>query len=41
MNFKNILETLDQLSEGVKEKEGGRVHTADAGGYGRKYDTIS
>lgn len=39
MNFKNILETLDQLSEGVKEKEGGRVHTADAGGYGRKYDT--
>ena len=39
MNFKNILETLSQLSEGVKEKEGGRVHTADPGGYGRKYDT--
>lgn len=39
MNFKNILETLDQLSEGVKEKEGGRVHTAEPGGYGRKFDT--
>jgi len=39
MSFKDILSKLDQLSEATKEKEGGRVHTADPGGYGRKFDT--
>ena len=38
MDFKSLLNSLDQLSEATKEKEGGRVHTADPGGYGRKDD---
>lgn len=39
MNFKNLLSQLDQLSEATKETEKGRVHTAEPGGYGRKFDT--
>ena len=39
MNFKDMLETLSMLSEATKETEKGRVHTAEPGGYGRKYDT--
>ena len=39
MNFKEMLETMSLLSEATKEKDGGRVHTADPGGYGRKFDT--
>ena len=41
MNFKDMLSTISQLSEATNEKEGGRVHTADAGGYGRKDDEDS
>lgn len=39
MNFKEMLEKISHLSEATKEKDGGRVHTADPGGYGRKFDT--
>ena len=39
MDFRDLLNSLGQLSEATKEKEGGRVHTADPGGYGRKFDT--
>jgi hypothetical protein len=39
MNFKEMLETLSQLSEATKETGKGRVHTAEPGGYGRKFDT--
>ena len=34
----DIMNKLTQLSEAVKEKDGGRVHTAEPGGYGRKED---
>jgi hypothetical protein len=33
-----MLESLSQLSEATKEVKGGRVHTAEPGGYGRKDD---
>ena len=39
MNFKDMLDKLSMLSEATKETEKGRVHKADPGGYGRKYDT--
>lgn len=39
MNFKDMLDKLSLLSEATKETEKGRVHKADPGGYGRKYDT--
>jgi len=39
MDFKSMLQQLSQLSEATKETEKGRVHTADPGGYGRKFDT--
>ena len=39
MNFKDMLDKLSVLSEATKETEKGRVHKADPGGYGRKYDT--
>jgi hypothetical protein len=39
MDFKNILQSLTQISEATKETEKGKVHKADAGGYGRKFDT--
>ncbi len=39
MNFKDILEKLSQLNEATKETEKGRVHKAEPGGYGRKFDT--
>jgi len=39
MNFKDMLDKLSMLSEATKETEKGRVHKADVGGYGRKYDT--
>ena len=39
MSFKDILSKLDQLSEATQETEKGRVHKAEPGGYGRKYDT--
>ena len=34
-----MLQQLSQLSEGTKETEKGRVHKAEPGGYGRKFDT--
>ena len=39
MNFKDMLEKMSLLSEATKETPKGKVHTADAGGYGRKFDT--
>ena len=39
MDFKNILQSLTSLSEATKETGKGRVHKAEPGGYGRKYDT--
>lgn len=39
MNFKDMLETLGQLSEATEKTKTGVKHTADAGGYGRKFDT--
>ena len=39
MDFKSLLNSLDQLSEATKETGKGKIHTADAGGYGRKFDT--
>jgi hypothetical protein len=39
MNFKDMLDKLSLLSEATKETDKGRVHKADPGGYGRKYDT--
>ena len=38
MDFRSMLESLSQLSEATKEVKGGRVHTAEPGGYGRKDD---
>ncbi len=38
MDFKSLLSQLDQLNEATKETSTGKVHTADAGGYGRKDD---
>jgi hypothetical protein len=38
MNFKDMLAKMSQLSEATKEVKGGKIHTADAGGYGRKVD---
>lgn len=39
MDFKSMLQQFSQLSEGTEETPTGRKHTADPGGYGRKYDT--
>lgn len=39
MDFKSMLTQLSQLSEGTQETEKGRVHKAEPGGYGRKFDT--
>ena len=39
MNFKDMLEKISQLSEATKTTDKGRVHTAEPGGYGRKFDT--
>jgi hypothetical protein len=39
MNFKDMLETLGQLSLATEKTATGLKHKADAGGYGRKYDT--
>lgn len=39
MDFKSMLQQLSQLSEGTEETPTGRKHTADPGGYGRKFDT--
>ena len=38
MEFRDILRSLDQLDEATKEVKGGRVHTAEPGGYGRQDD---
>jgi hypothetical protein len=38
MDFRSMLQSLSQLSEATKEVKGGRVHTAEPGGYGRKDD---
>jgi hypothetical protein len=39
MDFKSLLNSLDQLSEATDRSEPGKVkHTADPGGYGRKDD---
>ena len=34
-----MLDKLSVLSEATKETEKGRIHKAEPGGYGRKYDT--
>lgn len=39
MDFKSLLGQLSQLSEATKETPTGRVHKAEPGGYGRKFDT--
>ena len=39
MDFKSMLNQLSQLSEATKETPTGRVHKAEPGGYGRKFDT--
>lgn len=39
MDLRDILNSLTTLSEATKETGKGRVHKADPGGYGRKYDT--
>jgi hypothetical protein len=39
MDFKSMLQQLSQLSEATKETPTGRKHTAEPGGYGRKFDT--
>lgn len=39
MDFRKILKSLGQLSEGTTDTPTGRVHKAGAGGYGRKFDT--
>jgi hypothetical protein len=39
MDFKSMLQHLSQLSEGTQETEKGKIHRADPGGYGRKFDT--
>jgi len=39
MNFKDMLDKLSLLSEATKETDKGRVHKADPGGYGLKYDS--
>lgn len=38
MDFKNLLQSLDQLNEGVTTTKTGKIHTAEPGGYGRKDD---
>ena len=38
MDFKSLLNSLDQLSEAVEKTKTGVKHTADPGGYGRKDD---
>ena len=39
MDLRDILTSLTSLSEATKETGKGKVHKADPGGYGRKYDT--
>jgi len=39
MDFKSMLNQLSQLSEATKETSTGKVHKAEPGGYGRKFDT--
>jgi len=39
MDFRDLLQSLTSLSEATKETPKGKTHTADAGGYGRKFDT--
>lgn len=39
MDLRDILNSLSTLSEATKETGKGRVHKAEPGGYGRKYDT--
>lgn len=38
MDFKSMLQHLSQLSEATKETSTGKVHKAEPGGYGRKFD---
>jgi hypothetical protein len=38
MDFKNLLQSLDQLNEGITATKQGKIHTAEPGGYGRKDD---
>lgn len=39
MDFKNILSQLSHLSEATEEANDRKIHKADPGGYGRKFDT--
>lgn len=39
MDFKTMLSQLSQLSEATEKTPTGRVHKAEPGGYGRKFDT--
>jgi len=38
MDFRTLLQSMHNISEATKEVPGGRVHTAEPGGYGRKDD---
>jgi len=38
MNFRNLLQSLDQLSEATEKTKTGVTHTSEPGGYGRKFD---
>ena len=38
MDFKNLLQSLDQLNEATEKTKTGLKHTAEPGGYGRKDD---
>lgn len=38
MDFRTLLQSMNNISEATKEVPGGRVHTAEPGGYGRKDD---
>jgi len=38
MNFRNLLQSLDQLNEATEKTKTGVKHTSEPGGYGRKFD---
>jgi hypothetical protein len=38
MDFRNLLQSLDQLNEATEKTKTGVTHTSEPGGYGRKFD---
>jgi hypothetical protein len=38
MDFRNLLQSLDQLNEATEKTKAGITHTSEPGGYGRKFD---